>query len=98
MLAILGKERVCGPLATHWFGRQHRLTPAESNVLRELLSGLPPRTIAERNGVALSTVRTHIASILDKTASRNVRQLLLSAATLPSVVPVVLPPSLELAA
>lgn len=98
VLAIMGKQRVCGPLAAHWFCRLHSLTPAESKVLSDLLLGHLPRAIAERNGVAMSTVRTQIASILDKTASRGIHQLLLSAATLPPVVPVVVTADMPMAA
>lgn len=89
LLVTMGKREVCSELTTHWFSREHRLTPAESRVLSDLIAGHPPREIAQRNGVALSTVRTQIAALRDKTATRGIRELLRAAATLPPVMPVV---------
>ncbi len=91
VMVVLGKRGVCPDLTAHWFCRHHGLTAAESRVLADLLEGLPASTIARRNGVALSTVRTQISSIRSKTSIRGVRQLLVAAATLPPVVPVVVP-------
>jgi DNA-binding CsgD family transcriptional regulator len=87
VMIVLGKRGVCPELSAQWFCRSHQLTPAESNVLLDLLAGLQPRAIAGRHGVALSTVRSQIASIKGKTSVRNVRHLLLAAAVLPPVVP-----------
>jgi DNA-binding CsgD family transcriptional regulator len=82
-ILMLSRLRICSPLAAQWFGYLHRLTPAEAVVLSELLEGLEPRTIAERHGVKMSTVRTQIARIMDKTSKRCVRDLLIALATLP---------------
>jgi DNA-binding CsgD family transcriptional regulator len=87
VMIVLGKRGICPELSAHWFCRSHQLTPAESNVLLDLLAGLQPRAIAGRQGVALSTVRSQIASIKGKTSVRDVRHLLLAAAALPPVVP-----------
>lgn len=97
LLVLMAKRDLCSQLSTDWFCRVHGLTPAESKVLADLIAGHLPRAIAQRNGVALSTVRTQIANLRDKTATRGIRELLLAAATLPPVVPVV-PPALARAA
>ena len=47
------------------------LTPAESSVAGLLATGLSAHTIAERKGVTIGYVRTHIRRLLDKTGSRN---------------------------
>lgn len=58
-----------------WFPRRHArgrpphpdvLTPAEWRVLEQLREGLPNAEIAERLGVSINTVRTHVSSMLAK--------------------------------
>ena len=82
-LVLMARRALCPQLTAYWFCEAHRLTPAESAVATALFAGEPPRAIAERNGVALCTVRTQIASIVGKTATRGVRDLLVKAAALP---------------
>lgn len=89
VLLLLGKRRLGQQLTTHWFSKLHGLSPAESAVLTELLSGNEPKAIASRHGVAMSTVRSQINSIRGKTASRGMRDLLIAAATLPPLAPLV---------
>lgn len=45
---------------------ERRLTPAEAAVLEHLLAGLTPQDIADRQAVALATIRTHIARLHEK--------------------------------
>ncbi len=54
------------------------LTPAESAVAGLLAAGLSAQTIAERQGVAIGTVRTHIRRVLEKTGSRSQLDLVTS--------------------
>ena len=69
------------------FAQAHLLTMAESAVLRGLCSGSRPAEIAERTGVAISTVRTHIGNIRAKTGSQSVRDLIRMVTVLPPIVP-----------
>jgi DNA-binding CsgD family transcriptional regulator len=85
-LVVLGKRQLCSQLSEQWFCMAHGLTPAESSVLADLLAGHVPSSIARRNGVAISTVRTHIASIRGKTATGGIRELMMAAAALPPMV------------
>lgn len=55
----------------------YRLTPAELTVLNGLLTGQPPRRIADEKGVAESTVRTQIKHTLSKTRTRSISELIL---------------------
>jgi DNA-binding CsgD family transcriptional regulator len=87
-ILIIGRLRICSPLAAQWFGYLHRLTPTEAAVLSKLLEGHEPRTIAECHGVKMSTVRTQIGRIMDKTSKRCVRDLLIAVATLPPMMTV----------
>ena len=67
-LLVLGKRNLCGELPMLAFAREHQLTAAEQQVLQALCAGLQPQEIAQRHGVAISTVRTQIASIRVKRA------------------------------
>jgi len=85
VLGLLGRHALCNPLALQWFVQCHELTAAEANVLRLLCEGLDPRDIALRLGVALSTVRTQIASIRTKTGQESIRSLLNTLGRLPLI-------------
>lgn len=89
-MLVMGKRQLCPQLSRHWFCQMHGLTPAESTVLGELLQGRDPRCIAERNGVSLSTVRTQIRSIHGKTSLHGIRELLMTVAALPPVLPLLM--------
>jgi DNA-binding CsgD family transcriptional regulator len=83
---IFGRPQMCDPLSIECFARQHGMTLAESAVLTALCSGLVPRRIAEQRGVAVSTVRTHVMRILEKSGARTITDLLRVAAMLPPLV------------
>jgi DNA-binding CsgD family transcriptional regulator len=82
-LLVIGRRHVCDTLTAQLFASRHGLTLAESQVLDLLCHGLAPREIARRQGVALSTVRTHIGSIRAKTHARSIGTLLREVALLP---------------
>lgn len=82
-LLVLGKRNLCGTLPMLAFAREHQLTSAEQQVLQALCEGLQPQEIAQRHGVAISTVRTQIASVRAKTATESIRDLVAMVAQLP---------------
>ena len=82
-LLVLGKRNLCGELPMLAFAREHQLTAAEQQVLQALCAGLQPQEIAQRHGVAISTVRTQIASVRAKTATESIRDLVAMVAQLP---------------
>lgn len=82
-LLLLGQQGERVPMAVHCFARSHALTSAEDLVLQGLCRGLTPREIAQQHGVALSTVRTQLASIRAKTRCDSLRELLRCVAQLP---------------
>ena len=88
VLLVFGRPQVCGPLSVQFFARQHGVTLAESAVLTALCNGHSPRRIAEDRGIAVSTVRTHILRIREKTGARSIMDLLRVAAMLPPLVAV----------
>jgi DNA-binding CsgD family transcriptional regulator len=85
-LLVLGKRQVCERLSVQGFARGMGLTPAETRVLEALCAGLRPREIAQRQGVAVSTVRTQIGSVRAKTGVASIRELVRQVAVLPPMV------------
>ncbi len=82
-IVMLGKRAVCGELSAEAFARHHGLTPAELRVLKQLCAGQQAAEIARLQGVALTTVRTQICSIREKTGAANIGDLVRSVARLP---------------
>jgi len=86
-LLLLGRRCVCEDLAVQCFARSRRLTPAEARVLEALCGGVTPAQIAERQSVRISTIRTQIGGIREKTGARSIRALVRMVAMLPPMVP-----------
>lgn len=83
---VLGKTQVCAQLSIQCFARSHALTPAETRVLAALGAGAAPAEIATHQGVKLSTVRTQIGAIRDKTGVSSITALVRLVAALPPMV------------
>lgn len=83
---LLGKTSVCEDLALQHFARTHDLTPAETRVLAALGAGLAPADIAHEQRVKLSTVRTQIGAIREKTGAASITALVRLVAALPPMV------------
>ena len=88
-LLMLGKRSGRASLATYWFARSCGLTAAEDQVLQALCGGVAPRDIAREHSVAVSTVRTQLASIRAKTHSGSLRELMRRMAHLPPIAPTI---------
>jgi DNA-binding CsgD family transcriptional regulator len=58
------------------FARDHRLTPGEARVLRQLDAGLRPTEIAAALAISTSTVRVHLKRMFAKTGAGGQRALL----------------------
>jgi DNA-binding NarL/FixJ family response regulator len=85
---MLARQRGTQNLAVTFFARSHGLTPAEESVLRALCEGQQVDDIAAAHGVCVSTVRTQIRSLREKTGAASIRVLVQRLASLPPVVPV----------
>lgn len=57
-------------------GRPRELSKREREVLKLAAEGYKNREIAEQFGIAVKTVETHRANIMNKLAFRNVAQLI----------------------
>ncbi len=82
-ILMLGKHKVCDDLSAEAFGRQYKLTSAEARVLKHLCVGRRPAEIARQHGVALSTVRTQIGCMREKTGAASIGALVSELARLP---------------
>ena len=85
VLIMLGRRGPCSALGLEMLAMLYGLTLAERRVLGGLLAEDAPRQIAAINGVAVSTVRSHIKSIRDKFGVHNIEALLIRAAGVPPV-------------
>lgn len=85
-LLVLGRRRLCPSLTVDWFARTHALTSTEARVLALLCTGMRPSEVAERQGVAISTVRTHVMSIRTKTLASSIQDLVAQVARLPPMI------------
>lgn len=82
VLVLSGHSQLAG-LSLQFFCQMHRLTHAEIQILTALSDGLTPEQIAQKGGVALSTVRSQIAAIRSKTQTSSIRHLLRLVSSLP---------------
>ena len=82
-MLVLGKRKVYDEMSIDSFARHYRLTPAEQRVLKLLCAGRRPTEIAQIVGVELSTIRTQVASILEKTGLSGVGALIREVSRLP---------------
>jgi DNA-binding CsgD family transcriptional regulator len=82
-MLVLGKCKLYDEMSIEAFARHHALTAAELRVLKLLSAGRRPTEITQIQGVALSTVRTQVASILQKTGLPGIGALLQEVSRLP---------------
>jgi DNA-binding CsgD family transcriptional regulator len=85
VLIMLGRRGPCSALGLEMLAMLYGLTLTERRVLGGLLAEGAPRQIAALNGVAVSTVRSHIKSIRDKFGVHSIEALLIRAAEVPPV-------------
>ena len=84
MISITATRQLFGNNATlATFAQRHRLTQTECGVVRLLTQGDTPEVIAAKTSVMLSTVRSHIRSVLEKVDTDSIRALLVVLAELP---------------
>jgi len=86
-LLLFGLNQNQEPLAIQLYAGSCGLTPAETRVLLGLAEGLVPKQIASRHDVLLSTVRTQISSIREKTGTRRLADLMQALVSLPPLMP-----------
>lgn len=89
-LLTLGRPQMCGLIELSLFAKHCHLSVSERQVLRLFCQGEKPAAIAQKSGVALSTIVTHLKAIRAKTGCTDLRDLLHKMARLPRLRPLVL--------
>ena len=82
-LLVFPKHQMCDTTTITLFARERGLTGTEGQVLALVCKGLRPSQIATNHGVQVSTVRSQLRSIRQKTASDSVRELVEKVSVLP---------------
>lgn len=86
-LVMLGKRDACEALTLQHYGRLHGLTGAEQALLPAITRGMGVEAIAQQQCVAMSTVRTQLGSIREKTGAKSLRALMARLTSLPPIRP-----------
>lgn len=82
-LLLFAKQQPCDSTSITLFAHERGLTRTEAQVLAHVCRGLRPSEIATHHGVQVSTVRSQLRSIRQKTASDSVRALVRQVSVLP---------------
>lgn len=80
---LLGRRQLAPGLAVEMLAAQHALTLAEQRVLKGLLDGRRVSELADSHGVAVSTVRTQVATLRAKFGVRSIDALVRIVAEMP---------------
>jgi DNA-binding CsgD family transcriptional regulator len=93
VLMTLQRSQLVEKLSVGAFARARGLSQREEEVLTALCEGLRPTQIAERMGVAVATVRSHVHNLKEKTHCRSMVELVKQIALLPPLVTALKTPS-----
>ena len=77
------REKSCNDEMMRAYGKAQNLTDSELQILDLLTDNVAPAKIAERRQVSEWTVRAQIKSILNKTSTHSMRDLMLTVSNLP---------------
>jgi DNA-binding CsgD family transcriptional regulator len=86
VLIMCSRSAGCETITMQMFARAKQLTRAEQNVLAQLCAGHGAEEIACLQGICLSTVRTHIKNVRQKTGSGSIREVVHRVTRMPQVV------------
>lgn len=86
VLVICSRRPGCEMLTMQMFARARHLTRAEQNVLARLCAGHGAEEIACLEGIRMSTVRTHIKNVRQKTGSSSIREVVHRVSRMPQIV------------
>jgi Bacterial regulatory proteins, luxR family len=85
VIVTMERKTVCETISLWAYGKVQGLTPGELKVLQQLADGQDPTAVAETLKISVTTVRTHIRSMVSKTDSSCMRSLLMKVAKLPPI-------------
>lgn len=84
-MITLGRRQAHNRLGLQFFSQMHALTSAEARVLETVCDGGNSSAVAAHLGVKVSTVRAHIRSILQKTFTHSVREIVTLISAIPPI-------------
>lgn len=87
VLVMCSRRAGVQSLTVQMFARARRLTGAEQAVLSQLCAGRGANEIAGLQGICLSTVRTHIKNVRQKTGASSIGEVVQRVLHLPQIVP-----------
>jgi DNA-binding CsgD family transcriptional regulator len=82
-MLTIGKAQCADALGLQFFAQTHHLTLAESRVVGHLCEGMRATEIADQLGVACSTVRSQVRSVIQKTQAKGIRDVVSKVMLLP---------------
>jgi Bacterial regulatory proteins, luxR family len=85
VMVTMERKTVCEKNSLWAYGKVLGLTPGELKVLQQLANGEEPKLVAENLKISVTTVRSHIRSMVSKTESSCLRSLLMKIAKLPPI-------------
>lgn len=86
VLVMCSRRAGCEMLTMQMFARSRHLTRAEQKVLARLCDGHGAEEIACLEGIRMSTVRTHIKNVRQKTGSSSIRDVVHRVSRMPQIV------------
>jgi len=86
VLVMCSRRAGCETLTMQMFARARRLTRAEQNVLARLCAGHGAEEIACLEGICMSTVRTHMKNLRQKTGSNSIHEVVRHLSSMPQIV------------
>jgi len=84
-MLIFSRSAACDNTSMALYAKACRLTAAESNVLSAICTGKRPHEVATECGVLVSTVRSQLRSIRQKSKTRSIRHLVETVSRLPPI-------------
>ncbi len=85
VMVSMERKAVCETSSLWAYGKVQGLTPGELKVLQQLANGEEPKLVAKNLKISVTTVRSHIRSMVSKTESSCMRGLLMKVAKLPPI-------------
>jgi DNA-binding CsgD family transcriptional regulator len=85
VLVTIERKSVCESISLWGYGKVMGLTEGELKVLDQLTSGQEPKVAAAELNISVTTVRSHIRSMISKTESNSLRHLLMKVSRLPPI-------------
>ena len=85
-LVVASRQKPASARAAIMLQKQFNLTPAEIRLIQLVGEGIDPMQMAERLSVSITTIRTHLQRLFDKTGTRRQAELVRLVLTHPALI------------